>query len=197
MGNRTYWSAPLPALGNVSASPAIASALTDISPQQILVPAGMLEVGTRIRLRAYGEFVTSSPTANLTLDFRMNGAGPPPTALATTPAVLAATAAVAIVNSATVSWPWELEYDGHVRAISLNTGTNGQIFGHGKSYIGASINTFTIAAIPQTTAAKTVQQTATALITSSPQILYVCSTWSATTGVTSFTCEEFTCELLG
>jgi hypothetical protein len=195
MGNRTYWSAPVPPLGITSNTQAVTTAINDVSPQQTNLMAGALELGTRIRLRAYGEYTATSATPALILGFYLNGAG---VALTTTPAVLAACAATA-VNASAAAWPWMAEYEGQVRALTNPAaGTTAQVYGMGKLWLPASLTSFAApVAMPATAAARTVAQTATGLITSAEQTVSVATTWSTVTGVTSFTCDELTLELLG
>lgn len=195
MGNRTYWSAPVAPLGIASASPAISTTITDCSPQQTVLQGNQLEIGTRIRLRAYGEYTATSATPTLIIGFYMNQLG---VALTTTPAALGAMAAVA-VNASAVAWPWMAEYEGQVRAVtSPAIGSVAQVYGEGKVFLPASLTQFQAPfAMPATAAARTVAQTATGLVTNIQQYVAVATTWSTVTGVTSFTCDELTLELLG
>lgn len=195
MGSRTYWAAPVPPLGFASNSPAIAAAITDVSPQQVNLLPGMLEIGTRIRLRAYGEYTATSATPTLIIGFYLNGTG---VALSTTPAVLAACSATTVSASA-VAWPWMADYEGQVRALTNPAaGTTAQVYGMGKVWLPASLTSFAAPlAMPATAAARTVSQTATGLITNAEQTVSVATTWSTAAGVTSLTCDELTCELLG
>lgn len=197
MGNRSYWSGPVPPLGIASASPAISTTITDVSPQQTIVGPGVaqLELGTRIRLRAFGEYTATSATPTLILGFYMNQVG---VALTTTPAILAACAATA-VNASATAWPWMMEYEGQVRALTVpSTASNAQVLGQGKLFLPASLTSFSAAiAIPATAAARTVAQTATGLITNVQQYIAVATTWSTVTGVTSFTCDDLSLELIG
>ena len=193
----TVWSGPVPNLGSNSASPAVAAAITDLSPSQVIIWPGMLSVGTRIRLRAYGNLITSATTATPTWGFYMNSTATG--SLATTPAVLAVTGATAVVNTSAVAFPWMLEWEGQVRALTSPVvgATNAQVMGQGKAFLPLTITTFTMTAIPITAALRTVQQTATGLVTNIPQTVSVAWTPNVTTGLTSVTCDEFTCELLG
>lgn len=195
MGNRTYWSGPIPPLGTVSNSPAIAAVLTDVSPQQTVIQGGQLEIGTRIRLVATGNYSATSATPTLILGFYMNQLG---IAIGTTPAVLAASPATN-VNASAVLWPWQMFYYGQVRQItSPAAGTNAQVVGQGTLLLPASLTSFSAAiAIPATAAARTVAQTATGLLTNVQSYIAVGSTWSTVTGVTSLTCDELTLELVG
>jgi hypothetical protein len=199
MGERNYWSAPVPPLGTATNSPTVATGPVDITPQQTLLipgsPSG-LELGTRIRIRACGGYAASSSSSvTLLFDFRLNQLG---TALGTTPAILAASTAFTVLTSASVVWPWMMEYEGQVRALTTtNPAANASVYGQGKFFIGTSLTAFTIQAIPATAALRTVAGTATGLLTGTVQQVYTTYTLSATTGVVSVSCEDMTVELLG
>ena len=60
-----------------------------------------------------------------------------------------------------------------------------------------SLTAWTGSPIPITAALRTVQQTATGLVTNIPQTVMVGVTIATNTGLTSITCDELTCELLG
>jgi hypothetical protein len=92
-----------------------------------------------------------------------------------------------------------LEWEGQVRALTapLVGATNAQVYGMGKSFLPLTISTFTLGAMPITAALRTVQQTATGLVTNIPQTLMVGLAVATNTGFSSATCDEFTCELLG
>jgi hypothetical protein len=193
----TVWAEPvLSVLGaTATASPAIAAALTDISPYQQVIPANKLVPGSRVRIRAAGNMVTSAATATLVQSFYMNGET---AAFATTPAILCATAAVVVPNTGSVAWPWEMDYYGIMLGVSASTGTSASIRGRGKSFLPSSVSAFSAPqAMPITTALATVAQTATALDTRVNQNIFVTTTLNVTTGVTSITCEELTVEILG
>jgi hypothetical protein len=192
----TLWSAPVEQLGNSSVSPATSTTIVDISQQVVVILAGTLSIGTRVRCRAYGNYISTTTASSIILGFYMNTTG---TALTSTPAILAATASTAVANTSSASWPWMLEYEGHVRALSDPQigSTNAQMFGQGKAYLPSSLTAWTLSAIPITAALRTVQQTATGLITSVNQTVSVACTTAVNTGLTSLTCDEFTVELLG
>jgi hypothetical protein len=197
MGARTYWSAPVPQLGFSSLVVAsfTTATLTDISPYQVILQPGMLEVGTRVRIRAYGEYTATTTASTLTWGFYMNSTLT--NNIATTAAALATTASTAAVVA--TAWPWMLDYEGQIRAITDPTvgATNAQIYGMGKAFLPASLTTFTLTAIPVTAVARTVQQTATGLVTNIAQTVSVGLTVGTNTGFTSATCDELTVELLG
>lgn len=195
----TLWSAPVPNLGITSlvTSTFVTATLTDISNQQIVLWPGMYQQGTRVRLRAYGNMISTTTASAVTWGFYMNSTATGN--IATTPAKLAETGSTAIVNTSSVAFPWMLEYEGHFRALTapLVGATNAQVFGQGKAYVPLTITTFTQTAIPITAALRTVQQTATGLVTNIPQTLMVGVTVATNTGLTSVTVDELTCELLG
>jgi hypothetical protein len=191
----TVWSGPVPPLGIVSATPAVAAAITDISPQQTVIWPGMMQVGTRIRLFAQGNIVTSAATATVIWGFYMNAQG---TSLATTPAILAASSAITVPNTGSVAWPWQLSYWGQVRALSGITGTAASVMGQGRLTLPTSLTVYAAdVPIPITAALRTVAQTATGLNTNTPQTISAAHTPNVTTALTSITCDELTCELLG
>lgn len=193
----TLWSAPVPNLGtnSLTVSSFTTATKTDLSPAQVVLWPGMLQVGTRIRIRAQGEYTATTTASGLTFGFYMNSTAT--NNIATTPAILAETASVAAVVA--TAWPWQLEWDGQVRALTspLVGATNAQVYGMGKAYVPASLTTYTLTAFPVTAAARTVQQTATGLVTNIPQTVMVGLTVATNTGFSSCTCDELTCELLG
>lgn len=193
----TLWSAPVgPLNGLSSVSPATATALTDISPGPQVILPGMLSVGTRLRIRAYGEYTATTTASTIVWSFVMNQVG---TAIGTTPATIAATAALTASASA-VAWPWMLEYEGRMSSVTAPGavgGTNAVLVGQGKSYLPTSLTAWTIAPFPITAALRTVTQTATGLVTDTTQLVSVATTITTATGITGITCDELTVELLG
>jgi hypothetical protein len=193
----TLWSAPVPPLGVVSNSAAVAAALTDYSPQETVIPGGLLNVGTRIRLRASGSYVTSAATATPTWGFYLTNAGS--TLTAGTSLALAVTAAQTVANTASASWPWSMEWDGQVRAVSTAAAASAVYFGQGKYYPPVTnISTFAAPqAMPITLALRTVTQVAGGGNTQLGQMVSVGIFPNVTTALTTLTCDELTCELLG
>lgn len=192
----TLWSAPVPPLGVVSNSAAVAAALTDYSPQETVIWPGQLNVGTRIRLRAYGSYVSSAATATPTWGFYLTNAGSALTA--GTSLALAVTGAVTVANSGSASWPWALEWDGQVRTVSTATAGTAVYFGQGKFYNPASISTFAAPfALPVTLALRTATQVAGGGNTALGQMVSVGIFPNVTTALATMTCDELTCELLG
>jgi hypothetical protein len=195
----TVWSGPVPNLGtnSLTVSSFTTATLTDITPSQVILWPGMLNVGTRIRLRAYGNMISTTTASSVIWGFYMNSTAT--NNIATTNATLAATASTAIVNTSSVAFPWMLEWEGQVRALTapLVGATNAQVMGQGKAYVPLTITTTTQTQMPITAALRTVQQNTTGLVTNIPQTVMVGVTVAVNTGLTSITTDEFTCELLG
>ena len=195
----TVWSGPVPNLNipSLTVSSFTTATKTDLSPAQVIIWPGMLSAGTRIHLRAFGNMISTTTASSVTWGFYMNSTAT--NNIATTPAILAETASTAIVNTSSVAFPWMLEWDGHVNSLTAPTvgATNAQVNGQGKAYVPLTITTFTMTAMPITAALRTVQQTATGLVTNIPQTVMVGAAVAVNTGLTSITCDELTCELLG
>ncbi len=195
----TLWSAPAQ-YGNTQpfVNSTLSVATLDMSPGEYVIPAGVLNLGTRVRIIAWGSYISaSSTTTGLAFSFVMNAPGTA-TPLATTPAVLTTGPVVTVVAS---TMPWMLEYWGVITATSVNANTTtGQIVGRGRQSIPLTSWVTAPAEFiaPQTVGAQTVQQTATAMNTSVPQQLFAAVALSTTaTGMTSITTNELTCEIIG
>ena len=189
----TLWSAPSSVQGAVSLT-SVPSTIADISPSQCLIPAGTLNYGTRIRLRAAGEYTASTTASTMVLGFYMNQAG---TAITTTPAILGVTAATLVVVA--TAWPFILEYTGVMQALSvIQNATTAKIVGQGWSLLPVTdVVHFTgPTPLPVTAALRTVAQTATGLNTETNQVVSLGCTISST-GFTGITVDELTCELIG
>lgn len=193
----TLWSAPVgPLTGLSSVSPGTATALTDISPSNLVIPAGALAIGTRVRIHAFGEYTATTAASTIVFSFVMQQVG---TAIGTTPATLAATAALTASASA-AAWPWILDWKGRMSSITAPGAvgaTAAQVVGQGRSYLPTSLTAWTIAPFPITAALRTVAQAATGLVTNTNQYVAVCTTITTATGITNITCDELTVELLG
>jgi hypothetical protein len=189
----TLWSAPV-AAGNSAplVQSTITAAVLDITPPGCVIPAGMLNLGTRVRIIAWGSYIATTTASTMAFGFYMNNPG---VTILTTPAVLTLGPAVTAVAS---TMPWELEYWGLIAAVSTTTST-GSIVGRGRFASPATgwttAPSWTIA--PQTVGAQTVAQTATGMITYNAQNILVGCTVTTATGLTSITTNELTCELLG
>jgi len=181
---QTLWSAPVGPLNNASGPAVTAAALTDASPAPpIIIPAGLLNVGTELRIRAHGEFTVASGTPACIFGLYWGGiAG----------VVLTATASLTLPVG--TGFPWMLEWDGEVRGLSTSAGGNtGSVNGQGKFHLGATLSTYgTVAAHPITKALRTI-----ALDTSVNKIVALGVTLSTVTGTPSVTCDDLIVELLG
>src|SRR6185437_27157 len=130
---QTLWSAPVGPLNNASGPAVTAAALTDASPAPpIIIPAGLLNVGTELRIRAHGEFTVASGTPACIFGLYWGGiAG----------VVLTATASLTLPVG--TGFPWMLEWDGEVRGLSTSAGGNtGSVNGQGKFHLGATLSTY-------------------------------------------------------
>ncbi len=190
----TLWSAPA-CYGNNQplVQSTITAAVLDVTPAVCAIPAGMLNLGTRVRLVAWGSYIATTAASTIAWGFYMNNPG---TTILTTPAVLTLGPAVTCVAS---TMPWMLEYWGVIAAVSTTAGTAGSIVGRGRQASPATswttVPSETIA--PQTVGAQTVAQTATGMITYNEQCILVGATVTTATGLTSITTNELTCEILG
>lgn len=190
----TLWSAPA-AIGNNQpfVQSTISAAVLDITPAVYEIQAGILNLGTRLRITAWGSYIATTTASTMAFGFYMNNAG---TSILTTPAVLTLGPAITAVAS---TMPWMLEYWGLISAVSTTAGTAGQIVGRGRFSSPATSWTTapseTIA--PQTVGAQTVAQTATGMITYNAQCILVGCTVTTGTGITSITTNELTCEIVG
>lgn len=180
MGARTYWSAPVPALGSTDGPNVTAAALTDGSPtaSPIILPADILEVGTTLRLQAFGQMTSTSATPTFTCGFYYGG---------TAGVALAVSGANAISASET-AWPWRIWWEGEVRSV----GTSGSIVGFGEFSNPTSLTAWTGAPIPITAALRTVT-----IDTTVRKQLSIGCTLSVTTGSPTFVCNHIRAELMG
>ena len=190
----TLWSAPA-APGNSAplVQSTITAAVLDITPGVYEIPGGMLNLGTRLRITAWGSYIATTTASTMAFGFYMNN---PATTILTSPAVLTLGPAVTAVAS---TMPWQLEYWGLIAAVTSPVANSGSIVGRGRfSSPATSWTTAPSESIaPQTVGAQTVAQTATGMITTSSQCILVGCTVTTATGITSITTNELTCELLG
>lgn len=196
----TLWSAPVPALNTntLTVSSFTTATLTDLSPAQVVLLPGQMNLGTRIRLRAYGGYTATTTASAVTWGFYMAQVGQPITAAGAV--ALAATPSTAVAVA--TAWPVMLEWEGQIRAVTspLVGATNAQVMGQGKAFLPTSLTAWTPVAMPATAAARTVQQGGTpgfGLVTNTAQLVSVGVTVATNTGLTSITFDELTCELLG
>jgi hypothetical protein len=191
----TFWSAPTQE-GNAApfVQSTISAAVLDVSPGQYLIPAGMLDVGTRLRIVAWGQYIATTTASTMAFGFYMNNPG---TTILTTPAVLTLGPAVTAVVA---TMPWQLEYFGTITAASVvANATTGQIIGRGRFFspVTSWVTAGNWVITPQSAANQTVQQTATGMNTATTQNILVGATVTTATGLTSITTNELTCEVIG
>lgn len=190
----TLWSAPANVGNNQPlVQSVITAAVLDITPAVCEIPAGMLNLGTRVRLSAWGSYIATTTASTMAFGFYMNNAG---TSILTTPAVLTLGPAITAVAT---TMPWELEYKGVIAAVSTTAGTAGSIVGRGRfiSNVTSWVTAETVNITPQAVGSQTVAQTATGMITYNAQCILVGCTVTTATGITSITTNELTCEILG
>jgi hypothetical protein len=190
----TLWSAPV-AIGNSAplVQSSISAAVLDITPPGCIIPAGYLNLGTRVRITAWGSYIATTTASTMAFGFYMGNVG----ALITAPAVTL-TLGPAVTAVAT-TMPWMLEYWGLIAAVSTTSTTSGSIVGRGRftSNITSWVTVETTNIAPQAVASQTQAQTAAGMNTSVEQTVLVGCTVTTATGITSITTNELTCELLG
>ncbi len=182
MGARTYWVAPVPPLGFADGAAFTGLSLLDVSPGALLtprqVPALVPELGTTMRIRATGQYTSTSATPTLTLGVYWGGIA----------GVALASAAGLATSASGTAWPWIIEYEGEFRAL----GSSGSIQGSGVLNWPTSLTAWTDIPIPQTAAAR-----AQTISTAAAQPVTVGAAWSSATGTPSLTCNHLSVELLG
>lgn len=140
----------------------------DVSPTPVpVILPYQLRVGSRINVKAYGEF-SSTGTPTLVLGVYTGsgvGASGAPSAITT---VLAETTTMA--TNASAAWPWALEFTAMVTVV----GTSGQLVGTGVCEAGTSLTAMSDFALPATQALRTVT-----FNTSVANAIGICATWSA------------------
>lgn len=185
----TLWTAPVPALGSSAGATANTAALVDASPVPPIEVPPVYGVGSRLRVRAFGDYSTSATGANITWGLYW---ATPSTAIGSA-AILAASTATASVSTSSVLWPWMLEYEGEFRALTtLAGGATGSIYGQGRLWTPTSITAGTMQFLPITAALRTV-----ALDTSQTMKLSLGITLSGTTGAPAIVCQHLNAELIG
>ena len=157
---RTYYVAPIPPLQVTSTAYSTFTAIQSVSPvPAIVIPANMLEVGTDITIEADGEF-SNTATPTLALGFFYGSVS---TILAQSAAITTATTVTGV--------PWNMRWNGRVRAI----GSTGTIYGAGILHLGTALGAFaTPVPIPITKALRT-----TTVDTTAASAIGVSAAWSA------------------
>jgi hypothetical protein len=158
------------------------TAKKDVSPQPLpVIPAGKLRIGTKLYVRAHGEY-SSLTGAILTLGLWFGDragvitgdvALGSPFTTGTTPA----------------AWPWWLEWAGFCTAI----GTAGALHGQGQYQFGASLTTFNAEApFPVTAALRAVAGVNTTI----ERAIGVSATWGASSASNQVVTNELRCKIL-
>ena len=147
----------------------------DVTPAPVpVIPGGRLRPGTKIALKAIGDFNTTA-TPNLTMGFWYGTR-----ALAITGDL--ALSSVIVAPTATL-WPWSMEWEG----MCTVGGAAGAVVGNGQLQLGASLTTFAAEVpIPITAALRTVS-----IDLSIERALGVSATWSASSASNQITVNSF------
>jgi hypothetical protein len=136
-----------------------------------VVPAGKLRQGSKLFMRANGEYSTTG-TPNLTLGFWFGSR-----ALAITGDI--ALSSVIVTPTAT-AWPWWMEWHGICNAV----GTAGTLLGQGQLQMGSALTTFSAEVpIPITAALRTVSTFDTTV----ERAIGVSATWGTSSASNSIT----------
>jgi hypothetical protein len=178
-------------------TPLTTAATADISPGALaspkVIPPHMADIGTVLRLRAFGIYSATTGAATIgTLGFCWGG-----TTLAGGPLWLAATNTTLLTTTTgAASWPWWMEYEGEFRGVGVATSS---ITGYGKLRWPTSLTAWAEQPIPQTAAGRTLALTGTSNLanTTLSQPVTVGATWSSATGSPSITCNHLSVELIG
>lgn len=175
-----FWRSLVPGSNQVAvgAGTAYASsaALTDVSPApQIILAAGSLFVGQRLRCKGYGIFSnTGTPTLSLGIYY----GGVAGTALASTGAVTTTTGAT--------SWPFDIELEIEVRSV----GATGTVWCNGKVNLGTSLTAMTPLWLPSSQTQPITVDTTTA------KTLTLGAQWGTSNASNTLTVEDFYAETL-
>ena len=181
--SRQYWSSPVgPMHAAAGASYNTSVTITDVSPggltNPIEMPGSALDLGSVIRINAWGTYAVSATTPTIILGFYYGGVAG---------TALAVTAATAVTNSATVNWPWRMYWEGMVTA----TGTSGAILGNGWWDLATSLTATTHLPRPATAPASvTIDTTVQKAVTTG-------ATWGASAAANILFCNFMSVELLG
>lgn len=175
---RQYWVTPVPPFHTASGTAyATSVTLTDVSAlPNITIPAGLLEAGMELEIRAMGQF-SNTGTPTLLLGLYYGGVAG---------VALAASSAITTTTGAT-AWPWRIDYRGVVRT----TGSSGSINGQGALYLGTALTAFTIRPIPEVAA----NRTAT-IDTTTAKILTVGAQWGTSSASNTLTCDDISVKMV-
>lgn len=125
--SRQYWETALPPFHIADgAAGGTSAAIADISPTpNIVIPANMLEVGSRLMFEAYGRYTSAGTPGTVVLGAYLAGSA----AAISSGQALAVTAATTLVASQT-NRTWRFQATASVRAV----GTSGSIIGVGQAW---------------------------------------------------------------
>lgn len=174
-----FWSTRLnsPGLG-AGAALNTSAALTDISPTpQFQLPAGFLQVGSLLRLTAWGVF-SNTATPTLLLGFYYGG-------IAGT--ALCATAATTTTTAAT-NWLWRLEATIEV----ITGGSSGTCRAAGMAQLATSLTAATNLPLPAASVSSTVT-----IDTTTAKAITVGAQFGTSNASNTVTCEQFIVESVG
>jgi hypothetical protein len=172
--SRQYWVSPLPPFGIADgAAYGTSVTLTEVSPTpQIILPAGILELGTRLEWYAFGRF---SNTVTPTLTFGLYS-GTIAQAIGSA-AVLCASSAVTTITAAT-NRTWRIEGHVQIRAI----GTSGSALGLGEiTNLSTGLTDMMPASAP----------TAVTVDTTVARYISLGATWGTSSASNTLTCHYF------
>lgn len=172
--SRQYWVAGLPPFNTADGTAySTSTTVTEVSPlPQIVLPAGILETGSTLRLTAAGRYSTTG-TPTLIVGFYLNS----------TATVLAATSAITTISGA-ANTSWRCVAEARLRT----PGTTGTIFTEGTAY-----------GLPSTTGISMMPASAPAtqtIDTTGARSLLVAATWGTNSASNTLTCHHFMVELL-
>ena len=145
-----------------------------------VIPAGTLTLGTKIRIKACGEYSTTG-TPNFTWGFWFGTR-----ALSITGDIALSSVITCPNNSA--AFPWMMEWNGICNAV----GTAGTLLGEGYLIQGTSLIATSTFPIPITQALRTVSSFDTTI----ERAIGVSGTWSANSGSNTVTVYDLTVQLL-
>jgi hypothetical protein len=145
-----------------------------------VIPAGKLRLGSKLLLRARGEYSTTG-TPNLTWGFWFGTR-----ALAITGDI--AVSSVIVTPSAAAKFPWEMEWEGVCNAV----GTAGSFRGSGVLRQGTSLTAYSVFPIPITEALRAVASWDTTI----ERAVGVSATWGTSNAANSFRVDTFTALIL-
>jgi hypothetical protein len=181
----TLWTAPCPPLGSSDGPTVNTASLTDASPVPPIEVPPVSSVGQRLRVRCTGTFQASATSSNITWGLYWGGIA----------GVLIGSVAWTWISTASVAWPWQIDWEGEFRSLTTIAGGNtGTIKGQGMLHVPASAILYA-APLPfiGLPAARTVS-----LNTAQTTVLSLGVTFgNITSGAPALICEHINAELIG